>query len=87
MGVIKLKEVVPVACAKAGVSVHYTNHSLRAIAMTRMFNQGVPGKLIAEKSSPRSLEALRCYEHTSEALKKAADEIITRNRNRKRNQK
>ena len=44
--------------------------------MTRMFNQGVPEKLIAEKSGHRSLEALRCYEHTSEALKRAADEII-----------
>ena len=54
----------------------YTNHSLRATAMTRMFNQGVPEKVIAEKSGHRSLDGLRSYEHPSRKLEKAAGEII-----------
>ena len=44
--------------------------------MTRMFNKGVPEKVIAEKSGHRSLEALRCYEHTSSELEKAAGKMI-----------
>ena len=76
VGINKLKEVVSSIPAKSGVSVHYTNHCLLATAMTRMFNQGVPEKLIAEKSGHRSLEALRCYEHTSVAQERAAGEKI-----------
>ena len=56
----------------AGTEVRYTNHSLRATAMTRMYNRGVPEKLIAEKSGHRSVDALRVYEHTLPELQKAA---------------
>ncbi len=57
--------------AESGVTVHYTNHSLRATAVTRMFNKGVPEKLIAEKSGHRSLKALRVYERPSVSQEKS----------------
>ena len=41
--------------AELGLGVHYTNHSLRATAVTGMYNTGVPEKLIAEKSGHKSL--------------------------------
>ena len=56
----KLKTFMPDIAAESGLGVHYTNHSLRATAVTRMYNTGVPEKLIAEKSGHKSLKALRC---------------------------
>ena len=72
----KLKGIVPELSAKSGCVVHYTNHSLRATAMTRMFNKGVPEKVIAERSGHRSLQAMRNYEHPSVELERAAGEVI-----------
>ena len=76
VGVNKLKEIVSELFGKSGLEVHYTNHSLRATAVTRMFNSGVPEKIIGEKSGHRSLEALRSYAHTSMEQEKAAGEVI-----------
>ena len=69
--------MLPSMCQNAGTKVRYTNHSLRATAVTRMYNQGVPEKLIAEKSGHRSVEALRQYEHTAPDLQRAASEVIS----------
>ena len=57
--------------------MRYTNHSLCATAMTRMYKKGVPEKLIAEKSGHRSVEALRMYEHTASELERAGGEVIS----------
>lgn len=73
----KLKKLLPNMCKDAGTKVRYTNHSLRATAMMRMYNQRVPEKLIAEKSGHRSIEALRMYEHTTPELQRAASEVIS----------
>ena len=67
---------MPTISKISGVATRYTNQSLRATAMTRMFNQGVPEKVIADKSGHKSLDGLRAYEHPSPALKKAAGEVI-----------
>ena len=71
VGVNVLKGILPELSEKSGIGVHYTNHSLRATAITRMFNCGVPEKVIAENSGHRSTKALRCYERTSEELQQA----------------
>uniref|UniRef100_A0A1X7VUV0 Tyr recombinase domain-containing protein n=1 Tax=Amphimedon queenslandica TaxID=400682 RepID=A0A1X7VUV0_AMPQE len=52
----------------------YTNHSLRATAVSRMYNSGVPEKIISDKSGHRSLEALRSYECPEEGLYKEAEQ-------------
>ena len=44
--------------------------------MTHMYNQGVPGKVIANKSGHRSLDGLRAYEHPCSDIDKAAGLII-----------
>ena len=61
-----LKEFLPEIeiSEKAGIGVRYTNHSVRATAVTRMYENGVPEKFISEKSGDRNLKALRNYEHT-----------------------
>ena len=76
VGVNVLKSILPEICEKSGIGVHYTNHSLRATAITRMFNCGVPEKVIAENSGHRSTKALRCYERTSEELQQAVTKVI-----------
>ena len=60
----------------SGCGVHYTNHSLRATAITRMWNGGVPEKATAETSGHKSLKALRCYERTSVAQQQAVGMVI-----------
>ena len=62
--------------AESGPGVHYTNHSLRATAVTRMYNTGVSEKLIAEKSGHKGLKALRVYERTSKVQEKSAGQCI-----------
>ena len=44
LGVNTLKIFLPQMSADAGLSVHYTNHSLRATSVTRMYNTRVQEK-------------------------------------------
>lgn len=78
VGINTLKKVVPNLSEDAAINVHYTNHSLRATAVTRMYERGVPEKIIAEKSGHKSLKSLRMYEHTSVDQEKAAGESIVK---------
>ena len=77
VGVNKLKEVMPMLSKEAGCKLRYTNHSLRATVVTRMFSGGVPEKLIAEKSGHQSLTAFRRYEKTGTIMEKSVDAVIS----------
>lgn len=59
VGVNTLKNMMSRMSELAGLSNWYTNHSLRATACTRMFNAGVPQKVIAEFSGQKSAKALQ----------------------------
>ena len=76
LGVNTLKKFVPDMSTNAGLSVRYTNHSLLATAVTRMYNTGVPEKVISDISGHKSLKALRAYERTSIEQQKSAGESI-----------
>ena len=52
-------------CSQVGISGHKTNHSLRATGTTRMFEAGVPDKIIQQRTGHRSAEALHLYERVS----------------------
>lgn len=43
----------------------YTNHSLRATSVSRLFAKNVPEKIVQEKSAHKSLAGLRVYECTT----------------------
>ena len=62
IGVNTIKQFLPKICGSTARDVKYTNHSLRATAITRTFNGNIPEKVIAEKSGHKSMKALRCYE-------------------------
>ena len=76
VGINQLKKMLPELSEKSGIGVRYTNHSLRATAITRMFNGEIDEKIIAEASGHRSLKALRAYEHTSQLKLQNASRII-----------
>ena len=65
VGVNALKNILPELSKKSAIPVWYTNHSLWATAITRMFHAEVEEKVIAETSGHRSLKALRSYEATA----------------------
>ena len=67
--------MLPQLSCKAGLGVKYTNHSLCTTAITRMFNTGIPEKVIAETSGHRSSKALRCYKRTLSAQQQAVTPI------------
>ena len=55
-----LKNTVKILCAKVGLQGHYTNHSLRGTSATRMYQSGIPEKVITEVTGHRS-NAVRSY--------------------------
>ena len=57
--------MLPELSGKAGIQGRYTNHSLRAIAITPMFNGEVDEKVIAETSGHKSLRALSTHVNKS----------------------
>ena len=75
VGINTLKGFLNLITSEAGLS-GFTNHCLRATAMTRMYNSGVPEKVIADKSGHRSIDGLRAYEHPSMELYRAAEEVM-----------
>ncbi len=73
MGVNKLRDTVKGLMLAAGVDGHYTNHSLRVTAATRMFSKGIEEKVIKERTGHKS-DAVQAYERTSEDLLKKAEQ-------------
>ena len=66
-------------CAEANIKGSKTNHSLRATAATQMFQEGVPEKLIQERTGHRLLEGLRSYERLCEPQHKAVSSLLSTN--------
>ena len=54
-----------------------SNHSLRATAISRMYQHSVPQKLIMERSGHLSASGVMAYEHTSMAQKKAVCDTLS----------
>ena len=77
VGVNTIKQFLPKICSSIGTNAKYTNHSLRATAITRMFNGSIPEKVIAEKSGHKSIKALRCYEKTSLQQEQVSGHMIS----------
>ena len=59
VGVNTLKNM-PELCKESCLGIQYANHSLRATAITRMYEGGVPENIIREKSGHRSIKGPSC---------------------------
>ena len=49
-------------CRQAGLVGNFTNHSIRATAITRMYDSGLAEKKIMKRSGHRSSEGVRAYQ-------------------------
>ena len=58
-------------CKGAGLVGNFTNHSIRATAVTRIYDAGLTEKIIMKRSGHRSTEGVRAYqrEDTSAQIK------------------
>lgn len=72
VGINQIKKFMTEIMSFAGFS-RYTNHCLRATAVSWMYNAGLPESLISEKCG---LEELRVYEHPSDDLERTAEEAL-----------
>lgn len=73
----KLAQTVADICKEAGLSGYRINHSLRASAVTRMFDAEVDEQLIWEVTAHRS-NAVRSYKRTNAAQKRKLISILDR---------
>ena len=64
-----LANVIPRLFMKAGISGHYTNHSLRATAATRLFDAGIDEQLIMSRTGHSSSGGVRSYKRVTEQLR------------------
>ncbi len=76
MGHNKLQTVVSSLMEKAGYSGHYTNHSLRVSAATRLFDLGIDEQLIMSRTGHSSTGGVRTYKCTSEKLKELTSDTL-----------
>ena len=74
-GINKLRNVVSDICRDTGLPGHYTNHTLRSGAATKMYQHDLDEQLIMEVTGHRSL-AVRFYKRTSERQRKMASKCI-----------
>ena len=49
-------------CKQAGLVGNFSNHSIRATAVTRMYQSGLTEKLIMKRSGHRSTDGVRAYQ-------------------------
>jgi hypothetical protein len=75
MGRHKLSQVVANMCKQAGLAGHRTNHSLRATAASRLYDEQVDEQLICEVTGHRS-NAVRNYKRTTEKLKRKVNAVV-----------
>ena len=54
------------------------NHSLRATGISRLYNSGVPEKLIMKRSGHLSVSGVRQYKRTSDQQRVKVSEVISK---------
>lgn len=75
VGFNTLASTIKRLCKEAGFEEHFTNHSLRATAATRLFQADVDEQLICETTGHRST-AVRSYKRTNDHLKEKLSHIV-----------
>ena len=75
-----LQNTVKRLCASVGVTGHFSNHSLRATAATRLFEAGVDEQLIMSRTGHRSCDGVRSYKRQTEQLKKVTSDVLNASR-------
>ena len=63
-------------CAKVGLKGKFTNHSLCATSVSRMYENDIPKQVITEITGHHS-ECVRVYKKTSNEMLEAASKTIS----------
>ena len=63
-------------CQKAQILGFRTNHSLRAIAASRLIHASIDEQLIMERTGHRSIEGVRSYKRTSDDQREVLFDIL-----------
>ena len=71
-----LGSVVKHLCDAAGLQGHYTNHSLRATAATRLFEAGVNEQLIMQRTRHSTTAGMRSYKRIGEKLRWVTSDVL-----------
>lgn len=72
-----LSNMVSDMCSEAGILGSKTNHSLRVLGATSLFDAGVPERIIQQRTGHRSIEGLRIYERVTDEQEKAVSKVLT----------
>ncbi len=73
LGVNTITKTVKNLMAEIGKFGHFTNHSLRVLAVTRMYSEGVDEQVLKERTGHRS-DAVRSYKKTPNHLLRQAEQ-------------
>ena len=71
-----LANTIPRLFKAAGISGHFTNHSLRATSATRMFDAGLDEQLIMSRTGHSSTGGVRSYKRVTEQLREKTSKIL-----------
>ena len=71
-----LAKAVGEMCTKANISGHKTNHSLHATSCSKLFQAGVPEKVIQQRIGHLSLQGMCHYERTTSQQQQAVSRIL-----------
>ena len=75
--------VVKRLCTSAGLQGHFTNHSLRATAATRLFEAGVDEQLIMQRTGQSTTAGVRSYKRVGEKLRSVTSDVLNCNKKAK----
>lgn len=78
-----LGQTVKRLCQKAGIKGHFTNHSLRATAATRLFESKVDEQLIMQRTGHSTTSGVRSYKRIGEKLKNITSDVLNGNGDKK----
>ena len=71
-----LSHTVSCLFEEAGVTGHFTNHSLRATAATRMFDASIDEQLIMHRTGHSSSVGVRSYKRITDSLKEKTSDVL-----------
>ncbi len=71
-----IANTIPRLFREAGISGHYTNHSLRATTATRLFDAGIDEQLIIARTGHSSTVGVRSYKRITEPLKEMTSNVL-----------
>ena len=72
----KLADVVCQLMRSANIKGYFTNHSLRATAVTRLYEAEIDEATIMERTGHRSTDGVRAYKRESRKLKEISSNVL-----------